>query len=145
MAPFETTVKLRFYDLDRAGMVFHGAYTRLFQDAFEELMEHVGFVEKQLEAELGVRVPVVRHEMEFPAPPSDDTLTIGVGIERLGQASARFRLTAQDGSGTTTARATVVRVCIGEEGEAVEIPDPLRDAWAKLQFQPMSEDIGSDA
>lgn len=129
MAPFETTVKLRFYDLDRAGMVFHGAYTRLFQDAFEDLMEEAGFVEKQLEPELGVRVPVVRHEMEFPAPPEGDELTVEVSIDRLGESSARFRLRTVDRTGTTTARARIVRVCVGDSGRAVPIPTPLREAW----------------
>lgn len=129
MAPFQTTAKLRFYDMDRAGMVFHGAYTRVFQDAFEDLMEAVGFVEKELEPELGVRVPVVRHEMEFPAPPSGDALDVEVSISRLGDTSARFRMVTRDHGGTLTARARIVRVCIDETGQAVEIPDALREAW----------------
>lgn len=131
MASFETTCKLRFYDMDRAGMVFHGAYTRIFQDAFEDLMEATGFVEKELEPELGVRVPVVRHEMEFPAPPTGDEIAVEVAIERLGSSSARFALTARDEEGTVTARAKIVRVCIGQEGSSVEIPDPLREAWSE--------------
>lgn len=133
VAPFETSVKLRFYDMDRAGMVFHGAYTRLFQDAFEELMEASGFVEKQLEPELGVRVPVVRHEMEFPAPPDGDELTIEVEVARLGTSSARFALTARDEGGTVTARAKIVRVCIDEAGRSTEIPEPLRAAWERFE------------
>lgn len=129
MAAFETTVKLRFYDMDRAGMIFHGAYTRLFQDAFEELMEATGYVEKELEAKLGVRVPVVRHEMEFPAPPTGDELSIRVSVDRLGESSARFALESRDQTGKLTARAKVVRVCIDEDGSAIEIPEPLREAW----------------
>lgn len=137
MAPFETSLKLRFYDMDRAGMVFHGAYTRIFQDAFEELMEAAGFVEKQLEPELGVRVPVVRHEMEFPAPPQGDVLEVEGGIERLGKSSARFRFRARDQTGTVTARARIVRVCIDEEGSATPVPDSLREAWSKLKVDPI--------
>lgn len=125
---FETTVKLRFYDLDRAGMVFHGAYTRLFQDAFEDLMEEVGFVEKQLEPQLGVRVPVVEHRMTFPAPPKGDELTVEVTIEELGTSSATFNLVARDDD-REVARAEITRVCIDADGEATRIPGKLRQAW----------------
>lgn len=127
---FETTVKLRFYDMDRAGMVFHGAYTRLFQDAFEELMEAAGYVEKQLEHTLGVRVPVVDHHMRFPAPPEGDELSIEVTVPELGGSSATFHLVALD-DGREVAHAEVTRVCIDEEGEATEIPGELRSAWEK--------------
>jgi len=130
VSAFETTVKLRFYDMDRAGMVFHGAYTRIFQDAFEELMQACGYVEKELESTLGVRVPVVRHEMEFPHPPSGDELAVEVRVERLGEASARFGLVARDGRNNITARAEIVRVCIDESGDSTPIPDELREAWA---------------
>lgn len=129
MPEFETRAKLRFYDMDRAGMVFHGAYTRIFQDAFEEFMEHCGFVEKGLEHELGVRVPVVEHTMRFPAPPEDDELTLEVTVPEIGEASATFHLEARDGA-TTVAKAEVTRVCIDEDGEATPIPDELREAWA---------------
>ncbi|PSG96779.1 hypothetical protein BRD56_08325 [Thermoplasmatales archaeon SW_10_69_26] len=127
---FETTVKLRFYDMDRAGMVFHGAYTRIFQDAFEDLMEEVGHVEKQLEDELGVRVPVVDHRMRFPAPPEGDELTVEVTVPEIGEASATFHLQAREGE-RTVAEADITRVCIGEDGEATPIPEPVRQGWAK--------------
>ena len=125
---FETRARLRFYDMDRAGMVFHGAYTRIFQDAFEDLMEEVGHVEKQLEDELGVRVPVVDHRMRFPAPPEGDELTVEVTVPEIGEASATFRLQAREGE-RTVAEADITRVCIGEDGEATPIPDELRAAW----------------
>jgi YbgC/YbaW family acyl-CoA thioester hydrolase len=125
---FETSAKLRFYDVDRAGMVFHGAYARLFQDAFEDLMEHVGFVEKRLEAAFGVRVPVVDHHMRFPAPPEGDELTIRVRVPEIGEASATFHLEAREGE-RTVAEADITRVCIDEDGEPTPIPDELRAAW----------------
>lgn len=109
-------------------MVFHGAYAELFQDAFEDLMEAVGFVEKDLEPELGVRVPVVSHLMEFPSPPEGDELEIQISIQRLGGASVTFELLAHD-QGRLVARAEVVRVCIGEKGNATPIPEELRQAW----------------
>lgn len=127
---FETRAKLRFYDMDRAGMVFHGAYARLFQDAFEEYMEHVGFVEKRLEDELGVRVPVVDHHMRFPQPPEGDELTIEVRVPEIGDASATFQLEAREGE-RTVAEADITRVCIDAGGEATSVPDALRTAWAE--------------
>ena len=130
MTPFVHEAKLRFHHMDRAGMVFHGAYVELFQDAFEELLEHTGHVEKELEGSLGVRLPVVEHRMGFPAPPEGDRLSIAVTIERLGHASATFHMEARDASGRICAEATVVRVCIGEQGHSVDIPGELREAWA---------------
>lgn len=125
---FETTVKLRFYDMDRAGMVFHGAYTRLFQDAFEEFLENAGYVEKHLEHTLGVRVPVVDHRMRFPQPPEGDELTIEVRVPDVGETSATFLLEAREGQ-RTVAEAEVTRVCIDEDGEPTPVPEQLREAW----------------
>lgn len=125
---FQTPVKLRFYDLDRAGMVFHGAYTRLFQDAFEDLMEDAGYVEKRLEHTLGVRVPVVDHHMRFPSPPEGDELTVRAGIVDLGTSSATFDMRVLDDD-REVALAEIVRVCIDAQGEPTEIPAPLRAAW----------------
>lgn len=130
MPPFRTSAKIRFYDMDRAGMVFHGAYTRVFQDAFEELMEEIGFIEKHLEASLDVRVPVVQHEMTFLRPPEGDELSLEVGIASMGDSSATFHLEARDLDAVrTVAKARIVRVCIGPEGSSVPIPDPLREGW----------------
>jgi YbgC/YbaW family acyl-CoA thioester hydrolase len=129
---FETRARLRFYDMDRAGMVFHGAYARLFQDAFEDLMEHVGFVEKDLEPELGVRVPVVDHRMRFPDPPEGDELAIAVTVTDIGASSAEFHLEARD-DGTTVAVGEITRVCVDRSGQPTPIPDALRDAWAEHQ------------
>lgn len=130
MPAFETEVKIRFHHMDRAGMIFHGAYAEFFQDAFEDLMEHVGFVEKDLEPELGIRVPVVRHEMAFPAPPEGDVLDLRIGLAAIGKTSATFDLAATDRDGTRTAEATIVRVCIDEHGSPTPIPAALRQAWA---------------
>jgi YbgC/YbaW family acyl-CoA thioester hydrolase len=125
---FETRAKLRFYDMDRAGMVFHGAYARVFQDAFEDLMERVGFVEKQLEPELGVRVPVVDHRMRFPSPPEGDELAIAVTVPEIGESSATFHIEAREAD-NTVAVADITRVCIDEDGDPTPIPDELRAAW----------------
>jgi YbgC/YbaW family acyl-CoA thioester hydrolase len=128
----ETRCRLRFYDLDRAGMVFHGAYARLFQDAFEDLMREAGFVERDLEQELGVRVPVVDHRMRFPGPPEGHELDLVVWVEELGETSATFGLAARE-DGRAVAEATVTRVCVDAEGEATPIPAPLREAWARFR------------
>lgn len=130
MAPFETEVKLRFYHMDRAGMVFHGAYTTFFQDAFEELMEHVGYIEKELETSLGLRVPVVQHEMAFPAHPTGDRLVLQVAIPEVGTTSFTLSMAALDPAGTVVATARVVRVCIDGQGQATRVPGSLREAWA---------------
>lgn len=117
-------------------MVFHGAYTRFFQDAFEELMEEIGFIEKHLEASLDVRVPVVQHEMTFPKPPTGDELSLEVGIASMGESSVTFHLEARDpAADRTVARARIVRVCIGPEGSSVPIPDPLREGWEAHRVQ----------
>ncbi|MDX1611158.1 MAG: thioesterase family protein [Candidatus Thermoplasmatota archaeon] len=128
MAPFITEVKVRFHHMDRAGMIFHGAYATFFQDAFEDLMEHVGYVEKDLEASLGIRLPVVQHEMTFPAPPEGDQLTIFVTLTRIGTTSLTFELHARDGPGALCAEATIVRVCIDEAGRPTGLPAELVDA-----------------
>lgn len=129
MPAFETEAKVRFHHMDRAGMIFHGAYAEFFQDAFEDLMEHVGFVEKDLEPDLDIRVPVVRHEMTFQAPPEGDVLHLQIGLAALGKTSATFEIVARDREGTRTAQATIVRVCIGPDGQPTPIPEALREAW----------------
>lgn len=109
-------------------MVFHGAYVELFQDAFEEFLEAIGFVEKDLEPRLGIRLPVVEHRMGFPRAAQGDRVAIAVEVERLGHTSITLRLTARDATEAICGEAVVVRVCIGESGTSIDIPEPLRKA-----------------
>ena len=109
-------------------MIFHGHFVTWFQDAFEDLMTHIGHPERHLEAELGVRVPVVHLSVDFQRHPSSDEVTVTIAPSKLGRSSATFALTVEDDEGTC-AVAEVVRVCIGREGDAVPIPDELREAW----------------
>lgn len=89
---FTTKVKIKWYDVDAAGVVFYGRVFYLFHDAYEQLMSELGFSLKSIIETNEWHLPIVHADCDLKAPIRlDETLTIHIKLFRLGQSS--FSLT----------------------------------------------------
>ncbi|MFM8280869.1 MAG: acyl-CoA thioesterase [Bacteroidota bacterium] len=126
--------RIRWSDLDAAGIMYFGQYIRLFEIGETELFRHVGFpyTNTQFE-ELGVWMLRVNFSCDFHAPAMiDDLLDIYCWPEIIGGASLRLRFAVKkselvlgDGS------CTIVSVD-KETRKAVKLPEQLREKMEKL-------------
>ena len=86
---FEHQITVRFYDVDRAGIVFFGRIFEYAHAAFEELLMKVGLV-SVFEAE-GWGMPLVHAEADFSKPMRmGDRIDVKVSVEKHSERSITF-------------------------------------------------------
>jgi 4-hydroxybenzoyl-CoA thioesterase len=135
-ASFVADIKVRFADVDHAGIVYYPQFFHYFHVAFEELferehgvpypdvldVEHVGF-------------PSVRTEADYRGPARyGDVLRIHVTCARLGTKSMTLRYRARRAADDTLcAEGLVTCACVDMRTfESQPIPDRYRELFGRF-------------
>ena len=113
--PFVHRVTARFYEVDRAGIVFFGRIFEMCHATYEELLLAGGSSIEALIAEEGVGMPLVHSEADFVRPIRlHDRIDVALTVERVGERSMTFAytLTGAGGAEDVRARAKLVHVFV---------------------------------
>ncbi|MFN7973386.1 MAG: thioesterase family protein [Acidobacteriota bacterium] len=82
---FEIRERVRWSDVDAAGIICYGAYTRFLEAAETELFRAAGYPYGTLVERLGVWLPRVHMSLDFENPAYlDDLLTVAAWVDRIG-------------------------------------------------------------
>jgi len=132
---YVTSVKVRFGDIDHAGIAYYPNLYHYFHIAFEEYFEEfVGVPYPKVLDEEKIGFPTVKVETEFLRPIRyGDTLMIGITVPRLGESSADILFTATrsgDGTPCIVSRQTVVAVDM-RTFRPVPLPPRYRDCFTR--------------
>jgi YbgC/YbaW family acyl-CoA thioester hydrolase len=132
---FTTRIKVRFGDVDRAGIAYYPNLYHFCHVAFEEFFEHfVGISYPRLIEEQNLGFPTVRVESYFRRPVKyGDTLEVRVGIARVGESSVTFEFRASRAGEGQLLFATS-HICVGVDMKTFQpmrIPDDLRETFRK--------------
>jgi len=138
MNKFTIEERVRWGDVDAAGIIFYGSYIRFFEIAETELFRAVGLPYGKVFDELEIWLPRVHLECDFHnATRLDDLLEVSVYAGKIGRTSLRLnfevRRKGQDGKLEADLMATAhfVLVSTGREDlRPVVVPDELRRALA---------------
>ncbi len=133
--PFAVHDRVRWSDCDPLGIIFYGAYIRLFEIAEHELLRAVGLPFDTLRGERGVWLPRKAFHAEFDAPAAmDEAVTIAAGIQAIGTTSITFAFTVvRTSDGAPRAHATLTVVCV-DKATMTKYPVP---AWLREALEPM--------
>ena len=83
MYEHSTIVRVRYAETDQMDIVYYGNYAQYFEVGRVECIRDLGFSYKKME-EMGVRMPVVKLEIEYLRPAHyDELLTIKTVIKEL--------------------------------------------------------------
>jgi len=126
---FATTVKVRFADVDPAGIVFYPRYFEMLNGAVEDwFAQDLGLDFKAMHLGRKIGVPTVKLEATFLAPSElGDILTITVTPQEIGRSSCAVSILFS-GDGRDRLRANVVLVCMDLTTQrAIEWPPALRE------------------
>jgi len=131
---FTTSLKVRFGDIDHAGIAYYPNLYHYLHIAFEEFFEeHVGITYPDLLDKERIGFPTVRVATEFVEPIRyGDILSIRISVPRIGISSADilFEATRMEGSPPCiVSRQTVVAVDM-RTFRPVPIPPRLRESFA---------------
>lgn len=132
---YTTRVKVRFGDIDHAGIAYYPNLYHYFHIAFEDFFEEfIGTPYPDLLDRERIGFPTVKVETEFIRPIKyGDTLHITITVETIGRTSVVFVFTAlrrRDPVPAIVSRQTVVAVDMNTF-RPVPIPDHLRDLFSR--------------
>lgn len=111
---FEVLDRVRWSDCDPFGIIYYGAYIRLFQVAEEELFRACGLPFAVLREEKGVWIPRKALQAEFHSPAQlDEAVAVQVHFSRIGRSAITMQFEvyrASDRVHRATGSLTVVSV-----------------------------------
>ncbi len=126
---FEVLDRVRWSDCDPFGIIYYGAYIRLFQVAEEELLRACGLPYAKLREEMGVWIPRKAVQAEFHSPAQiDEEVAIQVYFSKIGNTSITFQFEVYRASDRVhRASGTLVVVSVDKPTMTPRpVPDALR-------------------
>ncbi|MFT7624338.1 MAG: YbgC/YbaW family acyl-CoA thioester hydrolase [Myxococcota bacterium] len=133
---FEHHLTARFYEIDRAGIVFYGRFYEYAHAALEELLAEIFGRADAIFESLGFGMPLVHSEADYFAPTRmGDKLKITVEIERLGTKSVTFAYHIASEAGQKRATVKLVHCFVQMETfTSIPAPDVFLDGLRRLDL-----------
>lgn len=132
-APFSTNVKVRFSDVDRAGIAYYPRVIHWAHVAFEEFFEqYCGAPYATVLEKENLGFPAVALKTDFIRPCRfGEVLTVRVSLARIGKSSSTFRYVMVGPAGDERVRALVTVVCVRLDTlEPTPLPERYRARFA---------------
>ena len=120
----ETHLRVRYGEVDRMGVVYHGHYLVYFEQGRTELLRSLGATYRQVEEE-GTLLFVVETGLNFHRPAHyDDELTVRTRLASVRGVRLRFEYEVLRGDRRLTTGFTVLAAC-DADGRPRRIPERL--------------------
>lgn len=133
---YRTKIKVRFGDIDHAGILYYPRFFHYFHIAFEEFFEEcVGVSYDRVLDEDRIGFPTVGLQTEFRKPMAyGDILEVAMEARKLGNSSATFLFTVyRAGTAEVCARSEQTVVCVDMETfRPTPMPRRIRDAFEAI-------------
>jgi len=124
----ETTIRIRYKDTDRMGVVYYGNYLTFFEVGRTELMRSLGIPNSALEAR-GFTLPVVDAAATYRGNVGyDDIITVRTTISEATRVRIRFDYQVLDESGRLLVTGHTLHACLDSSMKPARVPDDVRAA-----------------
>ncbi len=134
---FTEPLRVRWGDCDMQGIVFNPNYLAYADVAMTEYLRWAGFPYPQALLPYGADIFAVSSKVDFRAPAVfDDLLTLGARVRRIGNSSFTFAIAVFRGEDLLTEVETTYVCATPDERKPVTVPQPFRDAVARLETIP---------
>jgi acyl-CoA thioester hydrolase len=126
-----TTLRVRYAETDRMGVVYYANYFVWFEVARADLMRSLGWSYREME-ESGVILPVIESHCEYKRPARYDD---EIEIQTTAQIQSPVRMTFSyqvriRGSETVAATGHTCHAATTPEGKPCRLPDRVREVFA---------------
>lgn len=127
MTTGEITIRVRYAETDRMGLLHHANYLVYFEQARTELLRSFGVTYKELEDQ-GFFLVIARLDVKYRKPVHyDDLLTIRTTVTKSSPVRLEHRYEVFR-EGVLTCEGTTTLGCVDRQGHIQQMPDWL---WAK--------------
>lgn len=124
----ETTIRVRYAETDRMGLLHHANYLVYFEQARTDLLRSLGGNYKELE-DRGFFLVVAKVEIKYRSPAYyDDELRIVTGVTRTTPVRLEHKYEVFRPDGTLVAEGSSTLACVDTEGKIQAMPDWLVQA-----------------
>ena len=121
----EITIRVRYAETDRMGLLHHANYLVYFEQGRTELLRDLGLSYKELEDQ-GYLLVLTRVEVRYRRPVRyDDLVTLRTIVERTTAVRIDHRYEARVG-GELTAEGSSTLACVTREGRPQPLPEFLK-------------------
>jgi acyl-CoA thioester hydrolase len=126
-----TTLRVRYAETDRMGVVYYANYLVWFEVARAELMRSLGWSYREME-ESGVILPVIEAHCEYKRPARyDDEVRIRTTAEIQSPVRMTFRYQVSiNGDSAVVATGHTCHAATTPEGRPCRLPDRVREVFA---------------
>jgi acyl-CoA thioester hydrolase len=121
----ETTIRVRYAETDRMGLLHHANYVLYFEVARIEFLRQMGYSYKDVEDQ-GYFLVLTRIEVKYRRPVHfDDLLTVRVIVERTTMVRIDHRYEVLR-DGMLVAEGSSTLACVDKDGQPQALPEALR-------------------
>jgi 1,4-dihydroxy-2-naphthoyl-CoA hydrolase len=131
-APYRFPYTIALHDTDAAGVVFAPQLFRISHQAYEAMMESIGFGLGSILEHRRYGLPVAHLEGDYFKPLTvGDRIEVAVTVQSIGSSSYTIAYVWRMG-GEVQAQAKSVNVCVNTKNlNSIPLPDDLRIALAR--------------
>ena len=139
----ETTIRIRYKDTDRMGVVYYGNYLTFFEIGRTEFMRCLGIPNSALEAR-GYTLPVVDAAATYRGNVGyDEIITVRTTISGATRVRIRFDYQVLDESGRLLVTGHTVHACLDSSMKPARVPEDVRAAIeSPIQEEPAADSGG---
>lgn len=130
MTSGETTIRVRYAETDRMGLLHHANYLVYFEQAHTDLLRSLGLTYKDMEDQ-GFLLVVTKVEVRFRRPARyDDLLTVRTTVEKttMVRIDHRYEVFCE---GQLLAEGSSTLACMDRDGRPQMLPEFLREGDGK--------------
>lgn len=120
--------KIKLHDTDAAGILFFSNQFKYIHDAYEELLDKIGFGFSVLLTQKDYFLPIVHAESDYCSPVfAGDIVTIEVTVDEIGKTSFAFSYKITNQNAILVGKARTVHVTIDKHSrEKINLPADLK-------------------
>jgi acyl-CoA thioester hydrolase len=125
-----TTLRVRYAETDRMGVVYYANYLVWFEVARADLLRSLGWTYREME-ETGISLPVIAAQCDYRAPARYDDEIV---IETEGWMRSPVRMefayrVSRRSDGVLSAEGRTMHAAVGADGKPRRLPQRIRDAF----------------
>ena len=126
-----TTLRVRYAETDKMGVVYYANFLVWFEVARADLLRSLGWSYREMEA-AGVSLPVIEAHCAYQRPARyDDELEVRTEGEMVSRVRMKFSyVIARLEDGVVAAAGHTVHAAVDENGRPCRIPERVRAAFA---------------
>ncbi len=131
---FTYKTQIRLHDTDAAGILFFAHQFSIIHDAYEQLLEKLGFSFSTMLKERSYFLPIVHAESDYKSPLFvGDKITIRITVDTIGETSFSFLYSIHNQKNVLVGSAKTVHVTIDKKKRTkISLPKEIRTGLAKF-------------